>query len=351
VRETRVLANAATRKLTLDRALGKKYEARKAKYEKKSLFSFFFRTSLFVLRTSEGTEAMRRFLEMIRFSHTVFALPFALFSAVLAWHYKGKFSILELAGILLCMVFARSAAMAFNRLADRAFDARNPRTAGRHLPAGLLSVRSVWLFTALCAAGFIASCALFLAAEPSNPWPLYLSAPVLAFLLAYSYTKRFTALAHFWLGAALLLAPVAAWIAIRGLDDLAPPLVLGLAVLFWVSGFDIIYACQDADFDRRARLHSIPARFGVPAALRLALICHLLMLGLLVALYVLASPPLAGLYLAGLGLVATLLIYEHLLVRADDLSRVNQAFFNVNAVISIGLLAVLLIEIARLRYF
>ncbi len=294
---------------------------------------------------------IRKTLEMIRFSHTVFALPFALFSAILAWYYKPEgFSALELAGILLCMVFARSAAMAFNRLADRDIDARNPRTAGRHLPSGQLSAGGVWLFTLLCGAGFVASTALFLAAVPSNPWPLYLAGPVLLFVLAYSYTKRFTALAHFWLGASLLLAPVAAWLAIRGLDDLARPLVLGLAVLFWVSGFDIIYACQDADFDRQARLHSLPARLGVPAALRLALVCHLIMLGLLVALYVLASPPLDGIYLAALGLVATLLIYEHSLVRPDDLTRVNQAFFHVNAVISLGLLAVLIAEIVRLRY-
>ncbi len=211
---------------------------------------------------------VRRFLEMIRFSHTVFALPFALFSAALAWFYKRDFSFLELGGILACMVCARSAAMAFNRLADRQLDAGNPRTASRHLPAGLLSAASVWTFTLVCCAGFVASSALFLAAEPSNPWPLYLSVPVLLFLLAYSYTKRFTALAHFWLGAALLLAPLAAWIAIRGPVDLATPLVLGLAVCFWVAGFDIIYACQDAAFDRQAGLHSMPARLGVPAALR-----------------------------------------------------------------------------------
>jgi 4-hydroxybenzoate polyprenyltransferase len=295
-------------------------------------------------------QTVRRFLEMIRFSHTLFALPFALFSATLAWFYKGAFSALELGGILLCMVFARSAAMAFNRLADRHLDAGNPRTATRHLPSGQLSVLTVAIFTIISAIGFIASTALFLLAEPSNPWPLYLSLPVLLFLLGYSYTKRFTSLAHFWLGAALLLAPVAAWIAIRGLEALLTPLVLGLAVLFWVAGFDIIYACQDADFDRRARLHSLPARLGVPAALRAAFVCHLVMLGLLVWLYQLASPPLDLVYLAGLGIVAFLLVYEHSLVKPDDLTRVNQAFFNVNAIISIGLLAVLLVEIVRLKY-
>src|SRR5436189_145801 len=229
---------------------------------------------------------VRRLLEMIRFSHTLFALPFALFSAVLAWDKKQSFPSrgmsaaipagswasfwIELTGILLCMVFARSTAMAFNRLADRRLDAANPRTAQRHLPAGQLSVAAVWLFTLICAAGFIASTFLFYLAEPPNPWPSYLAAPVLLFLGAYSYTKRFTALAHFWLGASLLLAPVAAWLAIRGPADLATPLVLGLAVLFWVAGFDILYACQDVDFDRQARLASIPARLGVRASLRLA---------------------------------------------------------------------------------
>src|SRR3954454_20800332 len=256
-------------------------------------------------------KTVRRFLELIRFSHTLFALPFALMSALLAWHDKGSFQIVELAGILACMVFARSAAMAFNRLVDRDIDALNPRTRSRHLPAGLLSVPAVAFFTLFCAVGFLASTALFLFAEPSNSWPLYLGMPVLGFVCAYSVTKRFTALAHFWLGASLFLAPVAAWIAIRGLDggELKMPLVLGAAVLCWVAGFDILYACQDEEFDRRARLHSIPAALGVRASLRVALACHLVMLVLLAALYGVASPPLGGLYLAGLTGVAALLAY------------------------------------------
>ena len=297
-------------------------------------------------------QTMRRFLEMIRFSHTLFALPFALFSAVLAWHTKGVFSWLELVGILLCTVFARSAGMAFNRLADRDIDALNPRTAVRHLPSGQLSVSSVWLFTLLCCAGFIACTSLFLLED--NPWPIYLSVPVLLFVLAYSYTKRFTALAHFWLGASLLLAPVAAWIAIRGFEQWPVPLVIGLAVLFWVAGFDIIYACQDADFDRQAKLHSLPARLGVPSALRLASFSHGLMVMMLIVLYQIASPPygpLGMIYLVGLGSVIVLLVYEHSLVTPNDLTRVNQAFFNINIIISVGLLVVLLVEIAldRLR--
>ena len=291
---------------------------------------------------------VRSFLELIRFSHTVFALPFALTGAVLAWKRAG-FQWVQLAGILLCMVFARSAAMAFNRLTDRRIDAANPRTAGRHLPSGRLTPTAVWLFTLLCAAGFVASTMLFLGATPPNPWPLYLSAPVLAFVGAYSLTKRFTALSHFWLGASLMLAPVAAWIAIRGDDawpTLATPLLLGGAVLFWVAGFDILYACQDVDFDRKARLHSVPAALGVPASLRLALACHVVMLGLLAALYWAAQPDLGWIYLAGVTAVAVLLAYEHWIVRPDDLSRVNQAFFQVNGVISVGLFVVVLVQLA-----
>src|SRR5580692_998395 len=197
-----------------------------------------------------GGATVRRFLELIRFSHTVFALPFALFSAVLAWQQPDvAFRVRDVVGLLLCMVFARSASMAFNRLADRRFDALNPRTAGRHLPAGLMSVTAVALFTLACSIAFIASTLLFL----PNRWPLYLSVPVLLWLLIYSYSKRFTSLAHFWLGASLSMAPMAAWIALRG-DLEWPPVLLALAVLLWVSGFDIIYACQDVDFDRSVEL-------------------------------------------------------------------------------------------------
>jgi 4-hydroxybenzoate polyprenyltransferase len=288
-------------------------------------------------------QRVRRFLEMIRFSHTLFALPFALLSAVLAWHTKGRFSWLEVVGIFLCMVLARSTAMSFNRLADRNLDAANPRTARRHLPAGELSVAVVWLFTLTCAAGFVLATLIFLLAEPANHWPIILSGPVLLFICAYSYTKRFTVLAHFWLGASLLLAPVAAWIAIRGLEDLVMPLVLGLAVCFWVAGFDIIYACQDVAYDRQAKLRSVPALLGVRPALRVAFLCHLVMLGLLVAFAWIAG--LGAIYLCGVGAVAILLIVEHYLVKPDDLTRVNQAFFHVNAVISVGLLVVVLVQL------
>jgi len=272
---------------------------------------------------------VRQLLELIRFSHTVFALPFALLSAVLAWR-DVPFRWRDLTGILLCMVFARSAAMAFNRIADRKLDARNPRTAGRHLPRGLLSVSAVASFTVICSAGFVASTLLFL----PNRWPLILSGPVLVFLLGYSYSKRFTSLCHYWLAAALMLAPIAAWIAVTGSVSLTPAL-LALAVFFWVGGFDMIYACQDYQFDRAARLHSVPARFGIPTALRLAGLSHLGTVACLVALW--STAHLGVIFLVGVAIVAVLLAYEHWLVRPEDLDRVNIAFFHVNAVISIGL--------------
>jgi 4-hydroxybenzoate polyprenyltransferase len=297
-----------------------------------------------VMKVKSMPGTVRKLFELIRFSHTIFALPFALLAAVLAWADE-PIRWQDLLGIILCMVFARSTAMAFNRLVDRRLDAANPRTAARHLPAGTLTPATVWVFTLVCAIGFIASTTLFLIREPPNPWPLYLCGPVLLILLGYSLTKRFTSLAHFWLGMALALAPVAAWIAVKGLTDLTIPLLLGGAVAFWVAGFDILYACQDAEFDRDAGLHSMPARLGIPASLRLAAVCHALMFVLLLAVYI-ATPLLGNIYLIGLFFVALLLIYEHRLVRPDDLSRVNQAFFQVNGVISVGLLVLVLVELA-----
>ncbi len=293
------------------------------------------------------------FLSMIRFSHTLFALPFALVSAVLAWRVE-PFRWLDLVGILICMVLARSAAMAFNRLADRLLDAANPRTANRHLPSGRLSVAHVWLFTLVCAAGLLAATWIFVLSN-HNWLPFSLSVPVLLFICAYSLTKRFTALSHFWLGASLMLAPVAAWIAIRGQLDLRSalstphsalydwtPVVLGLAVLCWVAGFDILYACQDVEFDHQAGLHSVPAWLGVTTSLRLAMLCHAAMVGLLILLWWVAG--LGTVYLIGVAAVAILLAYEHWLVRPDDLTRVNQAFFHVNAVISVGLLVIVIVD-------
>jgi 4-hydroxybenzoate polyprenyltransferase len=272
---------------------------------------------------------------MIKFSHTLFALPFALLGAAMASKgpegWRGRWQ--DWLGILLCMATARSAAMAFNRLVDWRIDALNPRTATRHIPSGKLSTATVALFTVATSVGFIASTLLFL----PNRWPLILSGPVLLWLLGYSYAKRFTSLAHFWLGFALAMAPMAAWIALRG--DLAwPPALLGLAVLLWVSGFDIIYACQDAEFDRTQGLHSVPGRLGVPGALRLAEGCHAAMVAALVGLGL--AYPMGPIYFVGVGVVALLLVYEHAIVRADDLTRVNVAFFQVNIGISLGLLGV-----------
>ena len=295
-------------------------------------------------------KTVRHILEMIRFSHTLFALPFALLAAVMAWTtpvpLSGehlRFQPRHLAGILVCMVGARSAAMAFNRLVDRKFDAENPRTKMRHLPAGLLSASSVLLFTLASSGLFLAGTLLFL----PNWLPPALGLPVLLFLLGYSYAKRFTSLAHFWLGVALMLAPVCVWIALRGEillvhpTDILPAVILGAAVLAWVAGFDVIYACQDADFDRAAKLRSIPAALGVPGALRLAACCHLITLALLALLPVVCPQVgLGWIYAAGVAAVSILLIYEHALVKPNDLTRVNLAFFNMNVAISMGLFIV-----------
>lgn len=282
---------------------------------------------------------LRHLLELIRFSHTIFALPFALLAAALAWFQPDSvFRWQDLIGILLCMVFARSAAMAFNRLVDRDVDAANPRTMKRHIPAGLLSAKSVAVFTVVSSAAFIASTLIFL----PKRLPVILSVPVLLFLLGYSFTKRFTTLCHYWLSAALMLSPIAAWIAVR--DEFAwPPTLLATVVFFWVGGFDIIYACQDTDFDKTKRLHSVPARFGIPSALRIAMVSHMATILSLGAFWYVTG--LGPVFLAGVILVAGLLIYEHTLVSADNLSQVNLAFFNVNSIISLGLFIIGLIDL------
>ena len=275
---------------------------------------------------------IRHFMELIRFSHTIFAMPFALLAAVLAWNQPGsQFRIIDLVGILLCMVFARSAAMAFNRLVDRRIDAENPRTAGRHIPAGLLSVRAVTAFTILMSLLFLLSTLLFL----PKRLPMLLAVPVLAFLLGYSYAKRWTSLCHYWLSAALMMSPIAAWIAVRDEFALVPAL-LAAVIFFWVGGFDIIYACQDTEFDRAKRLSSIPAKYGVPRALQIALLSHLITIGMLFCLWWFAG--LGNIFLAGIAVISGLLVYEHSLVKPGDLNRVNLAFFHVNAVVSFGVL-------------
>ena len=276
------------------------------------------------------------FLEMIKVSHTVFALPFALGASFLAAGGMPSFPILG--KIILCVLFARTAAMAFNRIADRHIDGRNPRTAERALPAGTLSVRFAVGAALLSLAGFVATAAWI------NPLALKLSPIAIAVVLGYSLTKRFTFLCHVVLGAALALAPVGAWVAVRG--ELAmTPWVLGGAVLLWTAGFDILYACMDVDFDRKEGLHSVPARLGIRRSLWVAAALHAAMVGCLFWLWTLV--PLGGVFLAALIGVLALLVYEHSIVRPHDLSRVNRAFFTTNGVISFTLMVALIVEATR----
>ena len=271
---------------------------------------------------------LRVTLEMIKWEHSIFALPFALCGAMLA--AGGLPTAHQLAWIIVAMVAARSAAMAFNRLADAAIDAANPRTRTRALPAGQLTPAFVATFVVFSSAIFV------LAASQLNRLALWLSPVALAVLLLYSYTKRFTRWSHLMLGFALGIAPAAAWIAVRGSLD-GRILLLTAAVTFWVAGFDVLYACQDFDFDRQTGLHSIPRHLGVVRALWVARSFHVLMLGLLVAL--LWSFGLGKVAIAGVVVVAALLAYEHSLVSPDDLSKLNAAFFTMNGVISVLFLA------------
>ena len=312
-------------------------------------------------RSAGAFQKIVSILEMIRFSHTIFALPFALLAAVMCWTVPPLesvgmelpgFQAIHLLGIVVCMVFARSAAMAFNRVVDHKIDEENPRTLNRHIPAGILSLKSVIIFTLINSLLFVAATLLFL----PNRLPIYLSVPVLGLLCLYSYTKRFTSLAHFYLGISLMLAPISTWIALRGEvmmaspADCLPAVVIGLIVLFWVGGFDIIYACQDAVFDKVAKLKSVPAKLGVKMALRVAALSHLVMIGCMLLLPMVhhaGGPELAlgGIYYTAVASVATLLIYEHSMVKTDDLTRVNIAFFNVNSVISVGLFLIVSLDL------
>jgi 4-hydroxybenzoate polyprenyltransferase len=277
---------------------------------------------------------LRHFLDAIKVEHTVFALPFAYLGMVLAargwpgWH--------AFLWITVAMVAARTTAMAANRLIDRHLDARNPRTAGRHLPRGLLAPRDLTVATVCSAALF------FLAAWQLNPLCLALAPVALVFLVGYSYTKRFTWLSHWILGFTDGAAAAGAWIAVRGTME-TPAWLLWLAVTVWIAGFDLLYACQDVDFDRREGLRSLPARLGVGRALWLARGFHVLTVALLLALYGLT--PLHPVYLLGVGVVAALLAYEHSLVKADDLSRVDVAFFTLNGWIGLGYLATVLLSV------
>jgi 4-hydroxybenzoate polyprenyltransferase len=269
-------------------------------------------------------------LEMIKIEHTLFALPFAFLGATLAArdlpHQSAPFWIQKVLWITVAMVGARSAAMTFNRIADRRIDAANPRTAGRALPAGLLDVRFAWAFT------LVASALFLLAASQLNRLTLLLSPIALASVLLYSYTKRFTILSHLVLGWCLAIAPSGAWIAIQGKLALTPVL-LSLSVMLWTAGFDVLYACQDYDFDKRVGLHSIPSALGIGSALWVARGIHLLMFASLVLFYRSAHLGLPG--LVGVVATAALLIYQHSIIRSDDLSRLNAAFFTTNAFVSV----------------
>jgi 4-hydroxybenzoate polyprenyltransferase len=268
-------------------------------------------------------------LEMIKFEHTLFALPFAFLGAVMA--AEGLPTWWQILWISLAMVGARSAAMTFNRIVDRDFDAANPRTASRELPSGKLSVRFAWIF-------LVVSVVLFVVAAYSLNWLTFVLSPVaLASVLGYSYAKRFTSFSHLLLGWALAISPTGAWIAVRGAIDSEVPLLISLFVLMWTSGFDIMYACQDHDFDRKAGLRSIPARFGVARSLWMARLFHIQAWVVLLILYLVSG--LGVVALVGVGLVALLLVYQHTLVKPNDLSRMNAAFFTTNAFVSIILFA------------
>ena len=268
-------------------------------------------------------------LSMIKFEHTLFALPFAFLGAILA--AEGLPGVRQIVWITVAMVGARSAAMTFNRIIDRDFDAANPRTANRELPAGRLSVGFAWAF-------LYVSIGVFLLASYSLNWLTFALSPVaLIFVLGYSYAKRFTAFAHLLLGAALAISPSAAWIAVRGdlFDEV--PLLLSLFVMIWTAGFDVLYACQDFEYDRRHGLRSIPARFGVKNALWISRLFHFQAFIVLILLYFATGmKPLA---LVGVIAVGALFLYQHTLVKPNDLSKMNAAFFTTNAFVSVILLA------------
>ncbi|MBC7807989.1 MAG: UbiA family prenyltransferase [Akkermansiaceae bacterium] len=267
-------------------------------------------------------------LEMIKIEHTLFALPFALLGALLA--AKGVPSLTQIVLICLAMVGARSAAMAFNRLVDRDYDAKNPRTSGRAIPAGLLSVPFVTGFTIASSALLIGASALL------NPLALLLSPVALALVFFYSLTKRFTAWSHAWLGVALAVAPVGAWVAVRGSLTEWTPFLIGAAVVCWLIGFDIIYALQDVDFDKESGLNSVPAKYGAQNALLIGRFAHASMIGFLVLVG--SAAHLGAWYYVGVGLAALLIAVEHAIIHPDDLRRLNIAFFNVNIAVSMGLL-------------
>lgn len=286
---------------------------------------------------SSTWQKLKVFAGDIKISHTVFALPFALLSTFLA--ASGTPTGLPSAGqvtlILVCMVAARTLAMAANRLLDAGLDKLNPRTARRAIPSGTLSPVFYFAVGLACTAAFMVACYGFYVLD-GNWLPSLLGLPVLLFLCSYPFLKRFTGLCHFYLGAALALAPVCAWVAIRGTID-APPFWMAGAVLCWTAGFDIIYACQDYESDVACGVFSVPSKLGIARALWVSRLTHVVAVVMLVLLGLSARPQLGTLYFTGVALVVTLLIVEHLLVRADDLSKVGLAFFTINGIISVVL--------------
>lgn len=277
---------------------------------------------------SSVVEKLKTTLEMIKFEHTLFALPFAFLGAILA--ANGLPTLWQIVWITVAMVGARSAAMTFNRIVDRDIDAENPRTAKREIPSGKLSVGFAWAF-------LYVSIGVFLLASYSLNWLTFALSPVaLLFVLGYSYAKRFTAFAHLILGIALAISPSAAWIAVRGSINDEVPILLSVLVLMWTAGFDVLYACQDFDFDRKAGLRSIPAKYGIKNSLWIARLFHLQAFIVLVLLYFVTE--LDWLALAGVIIVGLLLVYQHTLVKSNDLSKMNAAFFTTNAFVSIILL-------------
>lgn len=289
--------------------------------------------------------SIRTWAEMVKLSHSIFALPFALIAAFLAGRGidgRGLPRWGQLGLVVVCMVTARSVAMTFNRIVDAQLDARNPRTAGRPLPAGNLSPRAAWLMLGLAAVTFGAGCLGFYIFY-ANTWPILLSGPVLLYICGYSLSKRFTRWAHYYLGSAIALSPVATWLAIDPPSFGLPAWLLMATVTCWIAGFDIIYACQDIEVDRRDGLHSLPARLGPRAALRIARLSHALTVAGLVGLGVAAD--LGAVYAAGVALVGLLLIIENSLVRPGDYRRVNVAFFTMNGVVSVVLACAAIVDV------
>ncbi|MFZ1081142.1 MAG: UbiA-like polyprenyltransferase [Candidatus Kryptoniota bacterium] len=283
----------------------------------------------------KSLERIITFGKMIRFSHTLFAMPFALTSVVLV-SFSNKVTLIKLFWIIVAMVGARSAAMGFNRIADREYDAKNPRTKNRELPTKQISLREASSFVV------IAALVLVFSSHELNDLCFYLSPVALAVVFLYSFTKRFTLFSHIFLGLGMGLAPLGAWLGIAGRFSLVP-ILLGLTVVAWGAGFDIIYSCQDLDYDVEVNLYSMPQSLGVRRALKISSLFHFIAFILLLSLKFIL--PLGSIYLVGIGLVGLVLVYQHRIVQPDDLNKINFAFFNLNAYLSVGLFLFTLIDV------